>query len=381
MGGSRLSYRILRFFVSIRSHPLSILTIDQRRRSAVLAGAEIQLTPQEYRLLECLAQQPGEVVSKGTLLAAMWGNSAQAGEPVQSNPMAVDLVIFRLRKKLGDSAQSPRFLETRRGFGYLLHNAQLLFAHNPAQPEQPLTVPPPNLIQRPVLTTLSAELRDRVDNWSALTQREWELFMQLGQEDTVQLTNRALARRLGMAENTLKKHLQNLYRKLTVSNRAAAAILSARVQLHLYAEQQLIKGATSMNTVQQQEQNEAIVRQYYHALAARDSAVAAPLLADDVIRIGIIFPDEPPKITRGKEQLLARIQRIIDDNGEIEVNNIHAAGNKVTCFARISTDMGRNEGIAPLEEDVEFLLQGGKILSYKVVSTPESAAKMRAVAA
>ena len=359
---------------------ISILTIDQRRRSAVLAGSEIPLTPQEYRLLECLVQQPGEVVSKAILLAAMWGSSGQNGEPVQSNPMAVDLVIFRLRKKLGDRAQCPHFLETRRGFGYILHNAQLLFAHDPEHPAQHVAEPPTSLIRRPVLTTLSEELLDRVDNWSTLTQREWELFMQLGQEDTAQLTNRALARRLGMAENTLKKHLQNLYRKLNVNNRAAAAILSARVQLHLYSEQQVIKGANPMDLVQQQ-QNEGIVRQYYQALGARDTAVAAPLLADDVVRIGIIFPDEPPQITRGKEQLLARIQRVIDDNGEIIVENICADGDKVTCHASIATDTSRGEGIAPLAEDVEFLLQAGKILSYKVVSTPESAAKIRTTVA
>ncbi len=364
----------------IRSHPLSILTIDQRRRSAVLEKNEIQLTPQEYRLLECLAQQSGEVVSKGTLLSAMWGSSTQAGEAIQSNPMAVDLVIFRLRKKLGDSAQCPHFLETRRGFGYILYNAQLVFAHDPDHPEQHVAEPPTNLIQRPVLTTLSEELLDRVDNWSTLTQREWELFMQLGQEDTAQLTNRALARRLGMAENTLKKHLQNLYRKLHVNNRAAAAILSARVQLHLYSEQQLIKGAKRMDLVQQQ-QNEGIVRQYYQALSVRDTAVAAPLLTEDVVRIGIIFPDEPPQITRGKDQLLARIQRVIDDNGEITVEHIQGDGDKVTCHARIATDTSRGEGIAPLEEDVEFLLQDGKILSYKVVSTPETAAKIRTTVA
>lgn len=358
----------------------SILTIDQRRRSAVLDSAEIQLTPQEYRLLEALAQQPGEVVSKGTLLAAMWGESAQAGEAVQSNPMAVDLVIFRLRKKLRDSAQSPHFLETRRGFGYLLHNAQLTFVHEPHLPNRSAVEPPSKLIQRPILTALSKEVLESVESWSALTQREWELFMQLGQEDTVQLTNRALAQRLVMAENTVKKHLQNLYRKLQVSNRAAAAVLSARVQYHLYAEQQLIKGASTMNRAEEQAQNAAVIQRYYQAVAARDTAVIAPYLADDVVRIGIIFPEAPPVITRGKEQLLARIQRVIDDNGEIQVSNLQATGDKVTCHAQVATDMGRGEGIAPLEEDVEFLLQAGKIVSFKVVSTAESAAKIRSVA-
>ncbi|MEM7131994.1 MAG: winged helix-turn-helix domain-containing protein [Chloroflexota bacterium] len=397
---------------------MSILTIDQRRRSVILDNREIQLTPQEYRLLDCLGRQLSEVVSKQELLAAMWGVDGQEDAPAQANPMAVDLVIFRLRKKLSDCANAPKYLETRRGFGYILHNAQLLFAHGKEITETDATGNDvlnrdtsnrvtlvtdthdtnsgcanapyatvdslPRLIQRPMLTPFSEELLDGVEQWSALTQREWSIFMLLGQEDAAQLTNRGLAHQLIMAENTLKKHLQNIYRKLNVSNRAATAILSARVQLHLYSEQRFIKGAmtmesTGMDTTQQQE-NEAIVRQYYQAFAARDTSVAAPLLADDVVRIGIISDDEPPKITRGKEKLLARIQRVIDDNGEIQVGNVHVDGDKVTCFAAVSTDMGRRDGVAPIEEDVEFLLQDGKILSYKAVVTMESAAKLQAAA-
>lgn len=364
------------------------LTIDQRRRCALLDEQEIQLTPQEYRVLHCLGQQRGAVVEKAALLAAMWANGETMGEPVptHANPMAVDLVIFRLRKKLADNPHTPTYLETKRGFGYALHNAQLGFAHPNKHVEQGVAAAPPALIERPRHSPFTAALLDRIENWSRLTRREWDIFILLGQEEAAQLTNQALAQRLVMTENTLKKHLQNIYRKLQVSNRAGAAILSARVQYQLYTEQRLVqeqhlpKGAQPMNLTQQQLANETIVRKYYQTLAARDTAIIAPYLADDVVRIGIIFPDEPPKITRGKEQLLARIQRVIDDNGETEVSNLRATGDKVTCFVRISTDMGRREGIAPLEEDVEFLLQGEKILSFKVVSTPASAAKIRAVA-
>ena len=365
------------------------LTIDQRRRCALLDEQEIQLTPQEYRVLHCLGQQRGAVVDKAALLAAMWANGETAPEPApaHANPMAVDLVIFRLRKKLADNPHAPTYLETRRGFGYALHNAQLGFAHKGERVEQGLAAALPTLLQRPISSPFSATLLDRIENWSLLTRREWDIFILLGQEDAAQLTNQALAHRLVMTENTLKKHLQNIYRKLQVSNRAGAAILSARVQYQLYTEQRLVqeqhlpKGALPMSSTQQQLANETIVRKYYQTLAARDTTIIAPYLADDVVRIGIIFPDEPPKITRGKEQLLARIQRVIDDNGETEVSNLHAAGDKVTCFVRIATDMGRREGIAPLEEEVEFLLQGEQILSFKVVSTPASAAKIRAVAA
>lgn len=355
-----------------------MLTIDQRRRCARLDGHEITLTPQEYRVLHCLGQQPDQVVEKATLLAAMWANG-EAIATAPGNPMAVDLVIFRLRKKLGE-VTAAGYLETRRGFGYILHNAQIVFAeaNQPiAAAADPLS---PRLVARPLLSGVAETLLDGIEQWATLTQREWDIFMLIGQEEATQLTNQALAQRLVMAENTLKKHLQNLYRKLNVSNRAAAAILSARVQLQLYSEQRLRKGGTVVDLAQQQHQNATIVQAYYQAVAQRDTAVVAPFLADDVIRVGIIFPDEPPKITRGKEQLLARIQRVIDDNGVIAISNLHAQGDTVTCHAQISTDLGRSEGIAPLEEDAEFLLQGGKILSFKVVSTPESAAKIRRAA-
>jgi len=124
---------------------------------------------------------------------------------------------------------------------------------------------------------------------------------------------------------------------------------------------------------------EQIVRQYYQLLNDKQPEKAAPLLADDVVRIGVVQPDEPPQLTQGKEQLLARVRRMIEDNGSAIVNNLRVDGDTVTCFVQISTDTGRREGVAPLEETAEFLIQEGKIKSYRVVSTPESAAKLKAL--
>ena len=84
------------------------LVIDERRRSVYLDGHEIQLTPQEYRILHCLGRNGGQVVSKPELLAAMWPTTEAArGESLHFDPAAVDLVIFRLRQKLGDNAHTP----------------------------------------------------------------------------------------------------------------------------------------------------------------------------------------------------------------------------------------------------------------------------------
>jgi ketosteroid isomerase-like protein len=124
---------------------------------------------------------------------------------------------------------------------------------------------------------------------------------------------------------------------------------------------------------------EQIVRHYYQLLNDKQLEKAAPLLTDDVVRIGVVEPDKPPQLTQGKEQLLDRIRRMIEDNGSAIVNNLHVDGDTVTCFVQISTDTGRREGVAPLEETAEFLIQDGKIKSYRVVSTPESVAKLKAI--
>ena len=66
--------------------------------------------------------------------------------------------------------------------------------------------------------------------WATLTRQEWQIFLLLGDEQATRLTNRALAQQLQMTEGTLKKHLQHIYRKLDVDNRASAALLSMRVK-------------------------------------------------------------------------------------------------------------------------------------------------------
>jgi DNA-binding winged helix-turn-helix (wHTH) protein/DNA-binding CsgD family transcriptional regulator len=206
------------------------IKIDQSRRCVYWEGRELSVTPQEYRVLFCLASHAGEVVAKQALLAAMWtidgGNDAALST---LTPTAVDLVIFRLRKKLADDPQQPTYLETRRGFGYILHHAQVVNgSQNNQHHDQSMQNEKPIPVQ-PVSTTPGAT----AEPWSTLTRREWELFLLLGDEAATRLTNGALACHLRMAEGTLKKHLQNIYRKLGVENRSAAALLAMRVRVQL----------------------------------------------------------------------------------------------------------------------------------------------------
>lgn len=207
------------------------LVIDQGRRCVYLNGQEIQLSPQEYRLLYRLGRSLDQVVSKADLLAVMTATASQTIDPYAVyTPAAVDLVIFRLRKKLGDHSEHPVYVETRRGFGYILHHAQLVNRVSPPatvaaistpvnqQNDAADMAPPPNPISAP---------------WSMLTRREWELFLLLAEEQSILLTNKALAQRLQVTEGTLKKHLQNLYRKLGVENRSGATLLAMRAKATL----------------------------------------------------------------------------------------------------------------------------------------------------
>jgi DNA-binding response OmpR family regulator len=90
------------------------LTLDLHRRSATVAGKEIQLTPTETRLLTALAASLGEVVSTDTLLARGWTDTESA------DPSYVWVSMRRLRQKVEVDPDKPAHLLTARGIGYRL---------------------------------------------------------------------------------------------------------------------------------------------------------------------------------------------------------------------------------------------------------------------
>ncbi|RIK44681.1 MAG: hypothetical protein DCC55_01570 [Chloroflexi bacterium] len=208
------------------------LIIDERRRCIYLDGREIQLSPQEFRVIHCLGRNVGQVVPKRQLLATLWPAAAQ--DPASApdfDPAAVDLVIFRLRQRLADRAQAPIFIETRRGFGYLLHHARIVRS-KPLAPDTEAgeTVP---VHEPPGPASPVSDSGPMRQPWAGLTRREWEIFLLLGDERATRLTNRALAHKLQISEATFKKHLQHLYRKLGVDNRSGAALLAVQARTAL----------------------------------------------------------------------------------------------------------------------------------------------------
>lgn len=88
------------------------VALDPATRAVRLRGAPVHLTVSEYRLLEALLRQPGVVLPHRFLLAQIWGDE-YAGE-VRS----LKVFVRRLRRKLGDDAERPRYIGSHRGIGY-----------------------------------------------------------------------------------------------------------------------------------------------------------------------------------------------------------------------------------------------------------------------
>ena len=90
------------------------IVIDPRARTATLDGVVLDLSPKEFDLLLYLAQRTGEVVGKRELLAKVWN------QPYGGADKTVDVHLHWLRRKLGESADAPRYLHRVRGVGVKL---------------------------------------------------------------------------------------------------------------------------------------------------------------------------------------------------------------------------------------------------------------------
>jgi len=98
------------------SGPVTVggIVVDARARTALLDGVPLDLSPKEFDLLYYLAERPGEVVGKRELLAKVWN------QPYGGADKTVDVHLSWLRRKLGESAEAPRYLHRVRGVGVKL---------------------------------------------------------------------------------------------------------------------------------------------------------------------------------------------------------------------------------------------------------------------
>lgn len=99
-----------------RNAPLALgpLYMDPASHAAMLEGQPLPLTRQEFDLLLSLARSSGRVKTREHLLLEV------ADRDFEAFDRSIDVHISSLRKKLGDDARAPRWIETIRGVGYML---------------------------------------------------------------------------------------------------------------------------------------------------------------------------------------------------------------------------------------------------------------------
>ena len=87
------------------------ITLDEASRRVTVDGADVELSRQEFALLECLLRNSGRVLSRDELLDRAWPVGAAL------TPNAVEVYVHYLRTKLGEAGDR---IETVRGSGYRL---------------------------------------------------------------------------------------------------------------------------------------------------------------------------------------------------------------------------------------------------------------------
>lgn len=88
------------------------LSLDLAEQVATRDGAEVHLTPTEWRLVAALARRPGRLVRQAELLQEVWGPAYHR----ETNYLRV--YFAQLRRKLEDDPSHPRHFRTEPGVGY-----------------------------------------------------------------------------------------------------------------------------------------------------------------------------------------------------------------------------------------------------------------------
>ncbi len=90
------------------------LTLDFATHEVRVRGEPVRLTATEYRLLEVLARHAGTTLPHQYLLTQVWGSE------YLRDVHYLKVFVRRLRRKLGDDSERPRYLQTEWGVGYRL---------------------------------------------------------------------------------------------------------------------------------------------------------------------------------------------------------------------------------------------------------------------
>lgn len=96
---------------------ISDLTLNTQTHEVHRAGKAIVLTRTEYEILEYLMRRAGRIVSRDSLIEAIWGFDREVGHNT------IDVFIFQLRNKL-EAGGAGRLIQTVRGFGYTVRETE-----------------------------------------------------------------------------------------------------------------------------------------------------------------------------------------------------------------------------------------------------------------
>ncbi|PQZ89606.1 DNA-binding response regulator [Arthrobacter sp. MYb227] len=101
------------------SQALNGLTLNSATYTVEVEGKPKSVTPTEFILLETLLDSAGHIRTKSDLVRRLRDEESHSGTFVSaSDERSVEVHLGNLRRKLGDSAAEPRWIETVRGVGY-----------------------------------------------------------------------------------------------------------------------------------------------------------------------------------------------------------------------------------------------------------------------
>ncbi len=93
------------------------IEVDFKRQRVTKGGHDLELSTREFRILAYFIEHRGEMLSREQLLNEIWGYD------VFPTTRTVDNHIARLRKKIEDEPDAPRWILTQRGAGYVFETA------------------------------------------------------------------------------------------------------------------------------------------------------------------------------------------------------------------------------------------------------------------
>ena len=90
------------------------MILDLEKYEVHIDGRVINLTLREFEVLKFLAQQPGQVVTRESLLEKVWGYE------YYGDIRTVDVTVRRIRERIEKDTSNPQILITKRGVGYYI---------------------------------------------------------------------------------------------------------------------------------------------------------------------------------------------------------------------------------------------------------------------